>query len=326
MKNNAIPPNRIGKPPVLSGIVIENHSLSAVILTVLCAALILHAFGLMVALKTLFDKRNNKIHPRKCMILIYVSLTDILCSAATILAESSFLAKAHPSVVLPITASVTFFSYPLAMLMITFNQLLSVVLHIRYATLMTKKRVALMFLVGWFVGASIGILEVYTLRLNEIAIERVDRLSSIYYRFTAHLVYLLTTVTMYVVMVTETRRTNRMSGASRSVGFRLVYLIVGSYVLFSAVPDFTLTTMLLKGVEGDLGIVGKSLRILYSFGLAVDGILYFIMEKGIRESLFEFICCCKAKQSSNAVASVNLKLDRIPGNKSDANRNIVCNK
>ena len=175
--------------------------------------------------------------------------------------------------------SIALFVYVSTMFLIFLNIILVVSLKIRYKLMITEKRLALIMMLGWLFGIIAGLVLHFALDMQKPAV--VTPKTTTIIRLVLYLVSLLAITTIY--LYTKPRSRGITGRQQKTLGLRLGYLIIGSYIFSYIIPNIGIYVVLLLELEASLRIIIiRSFRLALFLGLIADAAIYLFVDRGMR--------------------------------------------
>ena len=184
-----------------------------------------------------------------------------------------------------ILRSIALFVYISTMFLIFLNIILVVSLKIRYKLVITEARLALMMMLGWLFGIIAGLVLHFALIMQKP--EVVTPKTTTIIRLVLYLVSLLAIMIIY--LYTRPRSMGFTGRQRKTLGLRLGYLIIGSYIIRYIIPNICIYVVLLVDLEATLRIIIiRCFHLALLLGLIADAVIYLFVDRGMRMEVLLF--------------------------------------
>ena len=262
---------------------------------------------------------------KNCFYLLLNSVTVVYYSIPSLYTKKMAIVFFHYCNMFNSTG--VYFSYFLAMIYLTFDRLLHVLMHVRYPVFWTVSKSRKLLITSIIANCSIGGVSVIVLHVvgsDKIMEKLLRKCFYVYIPTIFNTVYLLFALMAYSIMFLKfarSRRLCRQSGSDRteepllhiylSSRFYVSVMLILSYLILMIIPS------LIRAFYNITDVTMPALLALYidiSVTLCdtADGMIYIFMIPTVRNNLLKKVSSRFRCGISNMAANVNLTLNTLP--------------
>ncbi len=196
-----------------------------------------------------------------------------------------------------------FMVYYLIMFLLTIDRLIAIRLPLRYRVLLTKERLLRCLKAVWAVSIGVGVSVILNETWHEWFEKYVWSILSAVFLLLCFVAYCL----IYRTIRARRRLDNNLQQAARrqqlafrrnTKFFKIVALIIASFILFVLIPDI-IFYILLEQTE----ITAECVLILWFIGIALDPVIYVFLQDNLRQMLKRKLCKINVEDTSQQGSS-----------------------